>query len=584
MLRSHHFIYFSYIIDLGLFRFTNAIMATDSNRLRALEGFVLGDSWAITSRIDDDTDNQNNVDPALTDININDPDPEENQYRGHEHEHEHGLAERGDSNTLSAENNDSERNSAMSSGPELIMPSICHEDKSSSLLNMESSSSSWILPSTRMRNLDGRLGPGKSHSSTTNVKSETKNQMQGMDRKRRRRKRMTNADAADIADGDHDYDYDYEDEDEDEDEQDGDEGSKRGYFRSILETTIRQTINVLLIAAMIHILVMPELIYQKKGLCEIQAISSFYASSCSSISNLQSSPSSPPPSSSSSWQTQTQIQETLQKLFETTLQQQTTSPYIINALKHSESALRAIYPNLRQLYPGAKNALYLEFDGCWHALRSVTHELDSLQVDLRSAVDSLIAAGSLQRKQQQQQLLNRNGDDAAASSKQRRKKRSYSDSRISAQMLQREEYLERLGWSIQSRADSLGAGLTMLEDHLSSIEAIVIGEEQAGSRSPNINIWTLTGPTGNALRRAFWDSVHIFLSSTGLTASGVGGDSCNARVNANGNGNGRQNALCLLREAAKYHRPVIFLARNLSTKLRNLQRSRTSLYFYFGMD
>ena len=369
--------------------------------LRALEGFVLGDSWAIPT--------------------IDEREELENTTKNDE---------------------------STASGPELIMPSI-HDE----------SSSSWVMPTMRRRN------PKKSTPIERPPEEKPKNEFV----------------------------------------------QQPVFFvtkKGLLRTTIIQTINLLLISAILGLLVIPELIYQNRHLCDIQTISSIYASSCNS----------PPTSTTTtshedSATTPTTTTTRLETLFTRTLQ---ITPHLVSALKHSDSALRATLSDLLEEYPGAKNSLDLELSGCWHALRTVTQELDSLQVDLKSAVDSLVALQMPKYK--------------------------IHDSRLATtQMLQREEYLQRLGYSIQTRADSLAMVLVALEDHLRSIEGIVIAaEDESGER----NYWSAT----------FTDFImmHIAWSNTAV-------DACKD--------------LCRLRHAAKHHRPVMRLVRNLSMKLQNQIRS-----------
>ncbi|KAL2871840.1 uncharacterized protein BJX67DRAFT_340773 [Aspergillus lucknowensis] len=216
----------------------------------------------------------------------------------------------------------------------------------------------------------------------------------------------------------------------------------------LLEKPIRTITNIILLAAISHLLVLPELVQQYQSLCTIGPISTLYPSNCiapfpQSFSPSQHHQSAPLKAVISS-------QTRLESLFNTTLQEIVP---LNGSLKQTESQLRTVERELKLAHPGTKHELNLEFESCWRAIRIAGRKFDSLKVDLQSAVDSLVAAGDAN--------LVESGSSVAQ------------DARLSTQMLRREQYLEQLTARMRSKADSLAADLATLDDHLESIKSIV---------------------------------------------------------------------------------------------------------------
>ncbi|PYI07133.1 hypothetical protein BO78DRAFT_460744 [Aspergillus sclerotiicarbonarius CBS 121057] len=299
-----------------------------------------------------------------------------------------------------------------------------------------------------------------------------------------------------------------------------------------IQSILRTILNLVLIAAISHMLVLPEIVQQYQTLCSLETIATLYPASCiPPYPQPQPRHHQPAPG-----ETVASSQARLESLFNTTLHE--TTP-LANTLKQSESKLRDIHHELRKAYPGTKHELYLEFTGCLQATRTAASKFDSLRADIRSAVDSLIASGGVQALSQ--------------------------DARLATQMARRERYLEQLTSRMQSKADSLSNDLATLDDHLESIESIVARESKQSTTAPGAP----PNPGGKSDQpprlRAFVDSL------LGVNRP----HPINAEESALPS---HENSLVkMFRDAATNHRPVIHVVRNLSNQLQALQQRKNAI-------
>ncbi|KAJ6078339.1 hypothetical protein N7467_008092 [Penicillium canescens] len=318
-------------------------------------------------------------------------------------------------------------------------------------------------------------------------------------------------------------------------------------------TLLRGAINAVLIALILHLLVLPELVYQANDLCQLPSIKVLYPSSCITLTPtypprtpFQSPPISPEESFTTS-------QRQLESIFDTTLE--TLTP-LSGILKQSESMLSDLESQLKATFPDAKNALDLEFQGSNQAVQAAVWEFDSLRADLRSAIDSLLAT--------------RPAEPATGNS-------VASDTRQAIQTRRREEYLDRLRSQIRSKADSLNTRFTTLDDHLEAVDGIVTREERRNPTRPNQHSNIDTG-----------DRLHSMLDSLDLGTIGsyffrarssgaASSSSAQAQVPADESTSmptPRPAAtLALLRVAATHHRPVADSVLRLARQLRDVQRA-----------
>ncbi|KAL4736443.1 hypothetical protein BDV11DRAFT_14280 [Aspergillus similis] len=310
---------------------------------------------------------------------------------------------------------------------------------------------------------------------------------------------------------------------------------------ALIETTIRAIINIILCAAISHLLILPELVQQYQAMCSIGAVSALYPSSCIS-------PYTPHSSSNKKSQLPTteavrSSQARLELLFNATLREMAP---LDSSLKQTESQLRTVEEELRLAQPGTKHELDLEFESCWRVIRIAAWKFDSLKVDLQSAVDSLVSAGDVKS--------NFAPTESPAS--------FAHDARLSTQMLRREAYINQLMARMRSKADSLAADLATLDDHLESIENIVDRETKSSYFSPQ--------PKDSSNRLlAFVDAIvppGVALPS--FLSARRAGRLDDSDVDPSSPTPSKLTLSEIFGEATRHHRSVASLARNLSKQLQ----------------
>lgn len=226
------------------------------------------------------------------------------------------------------------------------------------------------------------------------------------------------------------------------------------------EKPLRMVVNLLLMAALVHLLVLPELVYHNHHrLCAIPTIPTLYPASCTRHHDLRTPGIRPHPSDP--YDSVLALQTQLERLFNSTLDE--IAPYA-DTLPATESILKDLQEALDKAQShGPTHELTLEFDGCRQALTTASRKLHSLQTDLQSAVDSLMATGKLP--------VSVNSSKSSGSSK---------DARLSMQMARREKYLDQLAARMRVRADSLTGEFATLADHLESLKMIVKTKVETG--------------------------------------------------------------------------------------------------------
>ncbi|KAJ5091162.1 hypothetical protein NUU61_006032 [Penicillium alfredii] len=307
---------------------------------------------------------------------------------------------------------------------------------------------------------------------------------------------------------------------------------------------LRTVLNAVLMSAILHLLVLPEVVYQTQDLCHFPVVATLYPDSCVRL-DTTSPPRSPFRHSSPTSPEDTLVasQKQLESIFDTTLQ--TLTP-LADILKQSESMLRDLEDQLKAHFPDAKNALDLEFQGSDQAVRTAAWEFDSLRADLRSAVDSLLASPP---------TLESGGSIAR-------------DTRLATQLRRREEYLDRLRAQIRTKADSLGSQFITLDDHLEAVDGIVAREERRAD---------FQFPAADATEDRFQsllDSLQHYVPFGSLFSqphSTADSPSSSSPSSASAS---RPSTLALLRLAATNHRPVADSVLRLTRQLRDVQRVR----------
>ena len=227
------------------------------------------------------------------------------------------------------------------------------------------------------------------------------------------------------------------------------------------ERPLRSMINIGLIAALIHLLVLPELVYLNRHLCTVPMIPTLYATSCTRY-HLRTPGMRPHPYASNPYDSVLSLQTQLEHLFNSTLDE--IAPYA-ERLPETETLLQDLQDALkRSQVGGPQHELTLEFDGCRQALATATRKLDSLKADLQAAVDSLMATAGLPTS---------SPPDSGARHRQQSASDIAKDARLSTQMARREKYLDQLAARMRVRTDSLTGDFATLADHLESLRGIV---------------------------------------------------------------------------------------------------------------
>ncbi|KAJ6160397.1 hypothetical protein N7470_003793 [Penicillium chermesinum] len=325
---------------------------------------------------------------------------------------------------------------------------------------------------------------------------------------------------------------------------------------------VRTTINGLLIAIILHLIALPEVVYQFQDACHIPAIKYLYPDSCVQLPTRPLSHNLLYPSNQiiSPEDTIITSQQGLESIFEHAIQ---TLVPLSHLLRESETMLAELQDQLRSTFPEARHALDLEFQGGNQALITASWEFDSLRADLRSAVESLMASPPTYEQSGSPPSIAR-------------------DTRVAAQIRRRAEYLDRLRSQIRSKADSLNARFSTLDDHLEAVDGIVAREERRGSMIGSTPAGGIQA--GSAGINAVLSSLSNYASlGSGLWSKSTEDSSASGARSAasdppiRGPGNSRPvTTLALLRIAATNHRPIADSVLRLSRQLRDAHGSRSA--------
>jgi hypothetical protein len=390
------------------------------------------------------------------------------------------------------------------SGPELIMPSI---------YEVPVSEKSWVAPNMRTGD-DASPTPRRRHKHKPkdpdpDPTKEDRRRRQD-EQARRKPKRQT---------------------------------QQRGMLARALKSAAIRALNSALILAILHLLLLPELVYQFQALCGVPTLSTLYSTSCATPSHTHTNPHAQDQPQTDRYTTALTAQTRLESLFNTTLAETSA---LTTTLRESSSNLHRVATTLRRTHPGWKNELDLEFDGCELAVRAATRKFDTLVADVHSAVDSLLATGSLGHPL----------EPGAQGRRSRGRTGVAQDARVSTQIQRRKQYLDQLAGRMRSKAEALAADLVTLDDHLESIGEIVGREWRGGDGIPSDSLgagyrqWLLSG-----LPERFVS----FLRPGPQSPEGGSSPEESARET--------------FQDAASQHRPVAEMVRNLVSRLQALQRA-----------
>lgn len=335
--------------------------------------------------------------------------------------------------------------SIASSGPELVMPSIMFESKSTN-------NGSWVIPKKRskQRFYESRKAPkmpkqrgdapstDEQPSTAGNEAAPVPRPIGGVKQRLSRVKRYL------------------------------DQKLDQNNFLRIL-------LNSLFLLMTLHLLIIPELLYQAPSLCQVSAASKLYTRQCSTFNETLSSVPGVPTKFQSALRTQNQLHGYLNNTI------QAITP-LEKPLKENDVALRQLYASLRAEYSGARNEIDLEFQGIWAASRSISREFMTLKVDMEGFISNIQSQRTLSDHQRLARdtanskthflwrFLSRNIPEA--------EKQEANGLALTNQFTRLNQDLDATIARLGQKAESFLFQLAKVDDHLESMKAVLAREQQ----------------------------------------------------------------------------------------------------------
>ncbi|GAM42766.1 hypothetical protein TCE0_044r17040 [Talaromyces pinophilus] len=413
--------------------------------------------------------------------------------------------------------------SSLSSGPELIMPSIMFETRNSE-------HGSWVIPRKRSRQslYESRKAPRipKPRSQATSRERQVLHAQKKHDP-------PTTAPTTDTSMREHFAQVkDYLAEDI----------NRYQFFRMIL--------NSLLVLMTMHLLIFPELVHQVPIFCKVPGVSTVYSQTCTKSNGTVSEI----PSLSANYQSAVRTQNQLQSYLNQTIQGM--APLDVS-LKDTDITLRGIYTDIRREYGSARHEIELEFEGAWAASRSISRTLMNLKVDMKSTVDGFQApTHRLEYLKGAARASRKNADSIFSRLTGRRA--SKADAEVEPGIVAMNQFA-RLSQELDTaiarlahKTDTILVHLAKLDDHLQSIEQLSVREQDR-----------LHSKTTNKDRKQnIWGSLNELIQG--------------AKTSESTNNDERQNhVLAQLGQVASYHNLMADVIGKLDRELKALQKIRS---------
>lgn len=363
--------------------------------------------------------------------------------------------------------------SSISSGPELIMPSILFESRASGTLDR----GSWVVP--RKRNIQSLYESRKAPR-----RSKCRNQASGPTRHSRQAQMEKTGVSADRTRTP--------------------ETSFQNYYLRVKHffsedvnryQFFRSILNALLLLTAMHLLIFPEIVHQLPILCKVPGVSWTYSQTCAKFSVP-------------SFQTSTYVHPGLSSLLSTRDQlhrflNETISDMasVDTAIKETDSILRRVRTDLEKNYRTAHYESELEFDGAWTASRLLTRALIDLRTDMKSAVNALQRPVRRQKSFKETTSTNDENTQSLVSRLKRRalfqseNKKVESNGFTANQYARVQEELDNIIDRLARESDAVLVQLDKLDDHLQSLHQLVIREEQQAKTchsktNQTLHMWT----------------------------------------------------------------------------------------------
>lgn len=409
--------------------------------------------------------------------------------------------------------------SSVSSGPELIMPSIMFETR-------HSEHGSWVIPRKRSRQ---SLYESRKAPKIPKPRSQTTSRERPEFPAQKKDDPPATATTTDTSIRHHFVqvkDYFAED------------INRYQFFRLIL--------NSLLVLMTMHLLIFPELVHQVPIFCKVPGVPKVYSQTCTNSNSTTSGI----PSLSASYQSAVRTQQQLQNYLNQTIQDM--APLDVS-LKDTDITLREIYTNIRREYGSARHEIELEFEGAWAASRSISRALMNLKVDMKSTVDGFQAPTHRLEYLKGAARTSRKNADSIFSRLTGRKTEKGEEPGIVAlnQFGRLSRELDSAIARLAHKTDTLLVHLAKLDDHLQSIEQLSVREQARLNSKPTKD------PKQN-----IWSSLNELIQGAKTSESTNDGEEAN-------------NILEQLEQVASYHNLMADVIGKLDRELKALQKIRS---------
>ncbi|CRG89495.1 hypothetical protein PISL3812_06531 [Talaromyces islandicus] len=237
---------------------------------------------------------------------------------------------------------------------------------------------------------------------------------------------------------------------------------------------LRIMLNSFFLFMTLHLLIIPELLYQVPSLCQVSAASKVYTKHCSGF-NETLAVSSVPSKFQSALRTQNQLHGYLNHTIQAIIP-------LEKPLKDNGAILRQLYTSLRTEYSGARNEIDLEFQGIWAASRSISRKFMTLKVD----VEGFISNVQFQKTLSDHQRLARDTTNANTHFLWRflsrdipeTEKQEANSLALTNQFIRLHQDLDATIARLGQKTESFLFQLAKVDDHLESMKAVLVREHQ----------------------------------------------------------------------------------------------------------
>lgn len=412
--------------------------------------------------------------------------------------------------------------SSVSSGPELIMPSIMFETRTSD-------HGSWVIPRKRSRQ---SLYESRKAPRIPKPRSQTSSRERQVHHALKKDEPPTTTPISDT--------------------------SMRHYFAQVKDyfsedinryQFFRLVLNSLLVLMTMHLLIFPELVHQVPIFCKVPGVSKVYSQTCTKSNNTVSGI----PNLSANYQSAIRTQNQLQNYLNQTIRDM--APLDVS-LKDTDTTLRGIYTDIRKEYGSARHEIELEFEGAWAASRSISRALMNLKMDMKSTVDRYQGpTHRLEYLKGAARTSRKNADSIFSRLTGRKTSKSESEEEYGVAAMNQfgrlSQELDSAIARLAHKTDTLLVHLAKIDDHLQSIEKLSVREQDR-----------LNPKTTKDLKQNLWSSLNEIIQG--------------AKISESTNNDERKNTVLeQLGQVASYHNLMANVVGKLDRELKALQKIRS---------